>query len=191
MADYEVEGGWRLLLRFRSFDGIVELVEAGLVYLGDCAPGDGAQWLEQRNSVPVPATRGTPFRYRWLRGVGQQYERDARRRLLQRFRGLAHVTLADELADEGWYQREPARRGHGDRFYAEIAHEVVAIQGEGGNVLLELAQRHYVAYPTAKEWVTQAGDRGFLTKPGKGRRGARQLTPRARRLLDGEHPEAP
>src|SRR5205823_4421906 len=112
----------------------------------------------------------------------QRYERDARRRLRSQFRGTVDATLADELGGEGWYREEPQRRGYPDRHWAEVARDVIEIQESTRNakVLEDLARARKIPYATAKEWVTKATTRGFLTKPGRGRRNERQLTLKAK-----------
>lgn len=186
MSMADLGEGWVLLLRFQSFDGVVHLVDVAVSCTGERKGDDLAAWLVARNSIPPSAQPATPFRYRWMRDIQQQYERDARRLLATSFRN-SKETLAEFLAGPGWDKRRPRTRGYGDDDYAVVASMVIEIQDRGGNIVKELCREQKVSYWTAKEWITRATKLGLLTSPGKGKRNYRQLTPKAISLLDDLH----
>jgi hypothetical protein len=186
MANLEEEekDGWVVLLRFQSFEGVVELVDVAVSYTGTLKKDELLAWLEARNSVPPSTRPEKPFRYRWMRDIQQQYERDARRFLVSSFRNSKDVTQADFLAGPEWNKERRRTRGYGEDNYAVVASQVIEIQNRMGNVVEELAEDRMVSYWTAREWITQATKLGLLTRPGKGRRNSRELTPKAITILD-------
>jgi hypothetical protein len=80
--------------------------------------------------------------------------------------------------------RRPGRRGHGDRYYAEIAADY-AEEAEGNpHAVKAVAERRGVEPRYIRDVLSQARDRGLLTRPPKGRAGGRP-TEQAYALLRG------
>lgn len=84
--------------------------------------------------------------------------------------------------------RRPGRRGHSDRFYAELAAAYVAIVEQGSRAVIrdltkQLAEQGMHYTPEAvRDLIHDARDRGVLTRSLRGRAGG-QLTDEARALL--------
>lgn len=164
-------GGWILALSFASFRGSVQLVGAAVLYAGDTDPLGAAQALTESPLPAVPPENG--FRYRWLRDLGQQFERGARDQL------RSNEALLAFLAGSDWFETDAPTKGYGIRFYAEQARRFV--DAGGSYDALD------ASYETARDWIKKARKLGLLNAPGKGRRGHTDLTDYGRQVLsDGE-----
>lgn len=170
------ESGWYLTVTLRAEAGISRVQAVAFRHLGSVTISELDDVLQRDHEElmdrPPP---GTEFRYRWVRDIGQQYETQLRAALSGRVPEFAW------LARPASFGRRPRRqiKGYGPRFYAEMARRFVELDGS----LEALAAHERVPWSTAKEWISRASRDGYLTRPGKGRRGARQLTPLAAEVL--------
>jgi hypothetical protein len=188
--------GWAVVIGLESYNGAVEVVEESLVYVGDrrrdrvkrfgrwrvevVDPLEEVAELRSdampRLPVPSPDRRMTEQRRRAIK-TGT-YVADARSRLHD------DSELVVMLTWPGWASETVVTdpRQMTDRDFALRAADFVRIGGD----LTALAALRHVNYTTAKRWVETARDRGLLTRPGKGRRGASTLTSDAAQLLESD-----
>lgn len=173
-AAWRIAAGWYLTVHLDAADGVAHMTGCAIDHLGERTERELDDWLQARHEsmsdVPVPPVE--PFRYRWMRDIGQEYEQQLRRILLGEMPGL------EFMADRAFAKR-PRRRRNTERdewHYLRVAERYVS---EAENSLERLAELEQVPWTTAKEWIHQAAQLGLLTRPGKGRRGVRQLTPKA------------
>ena len=170
-ACYPVGDGWAVFVGFQSFDGVVEVVEESLLYVGDAVGGmeDIAEHRAEAMAAllePIPPERRMTEQRRRAVKVGR-YVNDARQRL------AGDPTLATWLTRPGWARDVPTDpRKLTDRDYAERARDFLRLGGQYG----PLADAYGVATGTARAWIEEARDRGLLTKPGQ----------RATRYLDDD-----
>jgi hypothetical protein len=169
-AAWPVEGGWYLVLTLQQFENrtVAHVIDVAIITVS--ADEDLSTRLESRLAgiERLAAAPPVAFRYRWMRDIGQQYERS----FIELVNG--HRSAPVRL------RRAPKAPMYSETFYALVAQRFV---GECAGSLHALAEAESIPWARAKEWITRATALGLITRPGRGRRGARQLTPKSVALL--------
>lgn len=113
--------------------------------------------------------------------------------LLDRARQTARRHLGNELAEKELAAllhepllRRRGRRGHDDRFYAEVAMAYEGLHASSKRPIVDLAARLHLSPSRARDLVHEARVRGFLTAGQRGRAGG-VATETARGLLADDH----
>jgi hypothetical protein len=193
------------ILRFEAVEGRVELVDLHLVF-GDRPVAIGAPMASGETlGIPLTLPPGSGFTatseafpelhehlgrprpwggisLRLLRALPLgRLERDARTMLTR------DETVTDVLP-AAWPKAgvRPGRRGHDDRFYADLAREYAAAVRTGSrSPNVDLARRRHLTAARVTALVSRARDKGFLTGTAPGKPGG-ELTAQARRALGME-----